>query len=181
MAIQLSYLFAVIAGILTWSLAEYVLHRFLGHELKTNIRFKKEHLKHHFLENYFAPTKIKALIAVIVVFATWMITTPLLGFEIACVYSLSFTVFYLYYEFVHRSLHVKQPKSRWGFFLRQHHLHHHQKGIVANYGVTSPLWDVVFRTYQSPSVTGRASGHKKAYSEHNKSDRQFNEERRPVA
>ncbi|MCE3013705.1 MAG: sterol desaturase family protein [Proteobacteria bacterium] len=181
MATALTYLTAALAGIFTWSLAEYVLHRFLGHEFNTKVRFKKEHLKHHFLENYFAPTRVKALIATIVVSVTWAAITPLLGFKLACVYSISFTGFYLYYEYLHRSLHVRPAKTKWGVFLREHHLHHHQRGIKANYGVTSHLWDLIFRTYQSPSGAGRAGSNEGPDSKHDEGHGQFNKDRRSIA
>jgi sterol desaturase/sphingolipid hydroxylase (fatty acid hydroxylase superfamily) len=181
MATALTYLLAVLAGIFTWSLAEYVLHRFLGHEFNTKVRFKKEHLKHHFLDNYFAPTKVKALIATIVVSVTWLAITPLLGFKLACVYSTSFTGFYLYYEYVHRSLHVRQAKSKWGLFLREHHLHHHRRGIQANYGVTSHLWDLIFKTYQSPRCAGRTGGNEGPDGKHDEGHGQLNKDRRSIA
>lgn len=181
MATALTYLSAVLAGIFTWSLAEYALHRFLGHEFNKKVRFKKEHLKHHFLENYFAPTRVKALIATIVVSVTWLAITPFLGVKLACVYSTSFTGFYLYYEYVHRSLHVREPKTKWGVFLREHHLYHHQRGIQANYGVTSHLWDLIFRTYQSPMSTRGAGGHKESDGEHDEGHGQLNKDRRSIA
>ena len=36
--------------------------------------------------------------------------------------------------------------GRIGLWLKQYHLRHHYKDDEAGYGVSSPLWDYVFRT-----------------------------------
>lgn len=169
--------FAILAGILCWSLVEYLLHRYLGHEINTRVRFRKEHLKHHFIENYFAPTKVKALVAFIVVAGITLTLTPLLGARLAVSFALSFTCFYLFYEFLHRSLHEHQFRSNWLRTLQSHHLHHHQRAVVGNYGVTSPLWDRVFGTYQSACLSGGSCGDESSHSKHKQRDRKFDEER----
>ena len=38
------------------------------------------------------------------------------------------------------------PKSRLGKHLREQHMRHHFQDHRFGYGVSSPLWDVVFRT-----------------------------------
>ena len=37
---------------------------------------------------------------------------------------------------------------RWGFlkFVKRHHMRHHYKEPEARFGVSSPLWDLVFHT-----------------------------------
>jgi dihydroceramide fatty acyl 2-hydroxylase len=55
---------------------------------------------------------------------------------------------YLLYELVHLSAHhgaARAPILRW---LRSHHLRHHFDDAGANFGISSPLWDVVFGTLQ---------------------------------
>ena len=54
---------------------------------------------------------------------------------------------YMYYEFVHYSVHFKQGKHL-GFTneQRKNHLAHHFRDVDKRYGVSSPLWDYVFRT-----------------------------------
>ena len=36
--------------------------------------------------------------------------------------------------------------------MRRHHFHHHFHNPKRNHGVTSPLWDLLFRTYERPAV-----------------------------
>jgi sterol desaturase/sphingolipid hydroxylase (fatty acid hydroxylase superfamily) len=131
----------ILLGIVTWTLVEYWLHRTLGHKPGKN-PFTKEHLKHHFIKNYFAPKSEKLKAAVIVVLLIGILTR-------SPAYSISFTLTYLYYEYVHFSLHVKNGKTMIGKYLRRHHFYHHFEDKQKNHGVTSPIWDRVFGTFAS--------------------------------
>jgi len=47
---------------------------------------------------------------------------------------------------MHYWLHHAVPRSEWGKRLREHHMRHHFQDHRFGYGVSTPLWDVVFRT-----------------------------------
>lgn len=142
------------AGVLAWTLAEYVLHRVLGHDTRTRPNaFADEHTRHHAEGGYFAPTWKKALVAAAVVplaggAAALVLGDALLGLAFGC----SFTVMYVAYEVVHRRAHVHVGQGTYGRYLRRLHFHHHFENPRSNHGVTSPLWDVVFGTYEAPTV-----------------------------
>ena len=53
---------------------------------------------------------------------------------------------YLSYEVIHYSIHRVPMVRRLVRPLASHHLHHHYADSTRCYGVTSPLWDWVFRT-----------------------------------
>jgi sterol desaturase/sphingolipid hydroxylase (fatty acid hydroxylase superfamily) len=53
---------------------------------------------------------------------------------------------YLAYDMLHYAIHRGVMKSRIGAYLRKHHLQHHYAVPERNFGVSSPLWDFVFRT-----------------------------------
>lgn len=53
---------------------------------------------------------------------------------------------YLTYDMLHYFIHRGHMPTRAGRFLRQYHLAHHYAKPDAHFGVSSPLWDVVFRT-----------------------------------
>jgi len=60
-----------------------------------------------------------------------------------------FLIGYMTYDITHYSLHhVDTSKSRGSYFhrLQQYHNQHHFGGEDAGYGVSSKIWDVVFRT-----------------------------------
>lgn len=53
---------------------------------------------------------------------------------------------YLTYDLLHYFIHRGHMPGRIGRFLRQHHMAHHYSKPDRNFGVSSPLWDLVFRT-----------------------------------
>ena len=58
----------------------------------------------------------------------------------------SFLVGYLAYDYMHLAVHRCRPRTRVGAFLRRWHMRHHFVSPEAGWGVSSPLWDHVFRT-----------------------------------
>ena len=59
-----------------------------------------------------------------------------------------FLVGYLCYDMIHYATHHAPMKGKTGLLLKHHHMRHHYQTDEYNYGVSSPLWDFVFRTYQ---------------------------------
>ena len=66
-------------------------------------------------------------------------------------------------------MHHFVPKSKLGKRLREQHMRHHFQDHRYGYGVSSPLWDVVFRTlprkrkqlsprHSRPSSNGQTAG-----------------------
>ena len=54
---------------------------------------------------------------------------------------------YAFYEWLHMACHLWGPRTAYGAFVRRHHFHHHFGAPLRNHGVTSPVWDHVFGTY----------------------------------
>jgi sterol desaturase/sphingolipid hydroxylase (fatty acid hydroxylase superfamily) len=145
-------LLAVIAGILTWSLMEYLIHRFAGHSrgfAKKN-PFGIEHTAHHSRGDYFAPWWKKLLFSFGFLAVIGPVAVLVAGTELGITYTLGLVGFYVAYEVLHRALHSWEgvgPYARWA---RRHHFHHHFHDPKVNHGVTSPIWDLVFGTYRRP-------------------------------
>lgn len=142
----------ILAGMLSWSFAEYGLHNWRGHHGKGKNRFSKEHLSHHADARYFAPTLHKLQAAGAVTLVMLPLSMWLFGWVGGAVYTLSFLATYAGYEFLHRRIHTHPPRNGYGRWARRHHLVHHFTRPTHNHGVTSPIWDFVFRTYQDPGV-----------------------------
>ena len=53
---------------------------------------------------------------------------------------------YVAYDLTHYATH--HFKVRWAVFqyIRRYHLHHHTQTPEKRFGVTSPVWDIVFGT-----------------------------------
>lgn len=139
------------AGIGSWTLAEYLLHRFLGHDRRTWPNpFAAEHTRHHSEGDYFAPAWKKAVVAIVAVPAVTALAALVLGLELGAVYGVAFVAMYVTYEVVHRRCHTHRGLGSYGRYLRRHHFHHHFGDPQTNHGVTSPVWDFAFGTWQAP-------------------------------
>lgn len=142
---------AALAGVALWTLAEYLLHRFLGHDRRTwPNAFAEEHTRHHSEGNYFAPTWKKGLVALAALAVVTLLASLALGVTLGLVFGGSFVGMYAIYEAVHRRAHTHRGFGAYGRYLRRHHFHHHFTNPRTNHGVTSPLWDFVFGTWQAP-------------------------------
>lgn len=137
-----------LSGMVFWTFMEYMLHRFLGHEWLFRNKFRKEHQKHHHVRNYFASVMDKFLTSFIFGSLTLVITYYLLGKIESIVFTTGFILMYLFYEYVHRSLHVKAPTTELGKKLRKHHFYHHFNDEYMNQGVTTRFWDRLFGTFR---------------------------------
>lgn len=134
---------------------EYILHRFLGHfkiRYLVRTRFYKEHTKHHLKRHYFASNIDKLLTMLLTAPTVFFICNTLSGFLLSLFFTLSFVMMYLAYEIIHLRMHIKAPPHLYASKMRAHHFYHHFVNENMNHGVTTPLWDFVFGTFQRPSV-----------------------------
>jgi sterol desaturase/sphingolipid hydroxylase (fatty acid hydroxylase superfamily) len=146
------------AGVLLWTLLEYVLHSRGFHGRPGSARMgavQVSHRAHH--EDPKDPAKIVTRLAfslpiAVVVFAlAWVV---LRGLKPAALLLAGAAVGYLAYEVIHYWIHVGR-RTRW--LLRplvKHHLYHHYKDDTRCYGVTTPLWDWICRTNRPAVARG---------------------------
>ncbi|MCW5907511.1 MAG: sterol desaturase family protein [Chitinophagales bacterium] len=143
MAILISFF----TGIVLWTLAEYLMHRFLGHEHKGKNFFKAEHGQHHAKYNYFAPAYKKALLAVVVTVLLFAVLQLVINASAALAFLAGFLGMYILYEATHYRFHIRKPVAKPFIVLRKHHFYHHFHNPKTNHGVTTRFWDRVFGTF----------------------------------
>lgn len=142
---------AGVCGVATWTFLEYVIHRWGGHDRRfRKTAFGREHLRHHIEGDYFAPTWKKVIVAVVVTGALAPIAILAAGTGPGLAYTAGMIGFYGIYEWLHRRDHTHAGVTAYGRRLRRHHFRHHLVDARTNFGVTSPVWDVVFGTYRAP-------------------------------
>ena len=150
---MIHFITACSVGCLAWTLSEYMLHRYVGHKKGGKNNISREHQAHHRDPYHFTPTRRKLLTAGLLAKILVPLSIFAVGWGTGIAFSIGFFGRYLSYEILHRRIHTHAPKpnvySRW---LRTHHLYHHFTDARFNHGVTSPIWDIVFRTYRSPGV-----------------------------
>ena len=146
------YIIAVFLGFFAWTFAEYALHHWVFHRLKIQTVGKKEHLKHHSKAGYFSSNRLKIKLAIAAFSLVYFVMKVVVGFAQAEIFTLTLALSYAWYERVHKHHHTTAPHSWYGAWLRKHHFIHHFHDARVNHGVTTPIWDILFGTYQSREV-----------------------------
>ena len=141
--LRASLLALAAAGLASWSLIEYLLHRFVLHGLQP---FKAWHAQHHQRPTALlgAPLVLSAgLIATLVWLPAWAWGGPWQAGAL----TLGVSTGYLAYGLMHHFTHHGRFQNAWLARRRRWHaLHHSSQTAPGCYGVTSPLWDHVFGT-----------------------------------
>lgn len=138
----------LLGGLAGWTLLEYVIHRWLGHLPKGRILTSREHLDHHADILYFTPLALKIRGALPVLGGVLLATGLLWNGPAALGSTLAVALGWSLYEWLHQSIHVRGPRNAYTRWVARHHLSHHFQLPNANFGVTSPLWDWLFLSYQ---------------------------------
>ncbi len=140
------------AGFWVWTLTEYLLHRFAFH-FPAETRLSKRivylmHGLHHDDPN--DPTRLVMPPLPGIIYASLLFVSfrALLGEEVIYPFFACFLLGYLAYDYIHYYVHHFVPKNPVGRYLRRYHLVHHFKEHDAKWGVSSPLWDYVFKTVE---------------------------------
>jgi sterol desaturase/sphingolipid hydroxylase (fatty acid hydroxylase superfamily) len=142
----MSSLVAAALGAFLWTGVEYLLHRFAFHEKPVAALGASEHQRHHVEVDYFAPTWQKALAAGAVTGLLWPLAWLASDALSATAFTTGFVAMYVSYEVLHRRAHTHPPRGPYGRWLRRNHFAHHFRDPRRAYGVTSPVWDLVFGT-----------------------------------
>jgi hypothetical protein len=143
----------IAVGALSWTLIEYALHRFIFHYSARSAFGQRlvyaAHLAHH--ENPRALSRLfsSLLISLPIATAYWLLAWVATGsLHTASYLFTGVTAGYLVYEWLHFQAHHRRPRLRFFRYLRKYHLLHHYQTPELRFGVTSPLLDVIFRTYR---------------------------------
>lgn len=150
--IWLTMIVFVLIGMVLWTFAEYMLHRFLGHVHKGVNFFKKEHVVHHAKVNYFAPVYKKIIAVVIIAPIMLAILSVFLIWYYALSFIIGFLGMYMIYEITHYRYHTVKPLIQPFIILRKHHFYHHFHNPKMNHGVTTRIWDKIFGTFATVNM-----------------------------
>lgn len=133
----------VLIGLTTWSLAEYLIHRFAFHHAPV---LKPIHLAHHEQPRGLngTPTIVTVIVFYLLVYwpaAHWIHPAS------AAALTAGILTGYLAYVLVHYVVHHLGSGGSKSLrkLIKLHAMHHHD--AAHNFGVTSAFWDRVFGTY----------------------------------
>ncbi len=165
----------LLGGLLTWTLVEYLIHRFVFHvpaevdhraaEIVRNLPAREPvmprlglrekiyfmmHGVHHFFPNDSRRLVMPPGVSLPLAAGFWLLYTLLLGMAFGTVFFAGFLAGYLAYDTTHFAVHHRRCGGRWSGFLKKVHMRHHFLDSDHYYGVSSPLWDFVMGTWRAP-------------------------------
>ena len=136
-------------GFFVFTFIEYLVHRYVFHMgTYTRIREKIQYLFHGVHHEYprdkerLAMPPLASVSIAVVLFVFFWLVAGTLGW----VFGSGFIAGYAFYLSMHYAVHAfRPPKNFMRIMWRYHSIHHYKNHEVA-YGVSSPFWDMVFRT-----------------------------------
>ncbi len=145
----------ILAGIFLWTFAEYTIHRFVFHYDPKSERVAKiwfmfhgvHHAQPQLKTRLVMPPALSIPLAVVFYFLFYFVIGKVLGAPqwVDPTFA-GFMTGYLIYDMTHYATHHWPMRSPVAKYLKRYHMIHHFKTPQARFGVSSPLWDVVFRT-----------------------------------
>jgi 4-hydroxysphinganine ceramide fatty acyl 2-hydroxylase len=141
---------AVFVGLLVWEAAEYGFHRFAFHNRQLGVSAHKllayNHLQHHTYPDDNGDLALPLRLTLPVAVLLFFVAVALVSVPAAALFFAGMFIGLSFYEFVHYQAHHK-TYNIWPFnYLTQRHMKHHYETENKIYGVTSPLFDWIFRT-----------------------------------
>ncbi|MDX1476585.1 MAG: sterol desaturase family protein [Saprospiraceae bacterium] len=145
----LSNLWMFVGGFLFFTLVEYLVHRYAFH-IDTDTPGKAKfqytfHGVHHDYPRDKSRLAMPPLMSVILALAFFFFYKLILGFY-GLPFAGGFMAGYATYLCVHYSVHAFRPPKNFLKILWVHHAIHHYQDPDRAFGVSSPLWDVIFGT-----------------------------------
>jgi len=145
-----------VAGLFLWTLAEYLLHRFLFHYQPRSPRAERIFFLFHGVHHAQPMSKTRLVMPPVVSIPLALIFYGLfyliLGVILGAGHWVSpafagFVAGYLTYDMLHYSMHHFPMRRGYFRFLKIWHMNHHWKTPNQRFGVSSPAWDRVFGTW----------------------------------
>lgn len=145
----------VLVGLFLWTVSEYTLHRFVFHFPAKGEKMERIVFLFHGIHH--AQPQIK----------TRLVMPPVVSIPLAAVFfGLFYLIFavilkapqwfgpvfsgfivgYLIYDLTHYATHHFPMRSGYAKYIKRYHMQHHYKTPNQRFGVSSPLWDMVFGT-----------------------------------
>jgi sterol desaturase/sphingolipid hydroxylase (fatty acid hydroxylase superfamily) len=140
----------MLGGLAIWTLLEYWLHRLVFHWEPDHPIGSRIHFIIHGVHHDHPNDRLRLVMppAASVPLAVVFLGLFVLVFGTPAAYPLFAGMMggYLAYDYMHYHLHHHVPRTTIGKRLREHHMRHHFQDHRYGYGVSTPLWDVIFRT-----------------------------------
>ena len=140
-----------ILGLFVWTFIEYIMHRFVFHYDQPNKPWAQRlHFIFHGVHHDY-PSDAKRLVmppsvSIPLALVFYFLFKALMPDAYVFAFFPGFIIGYLMYDISHYAIHHFNLKGAFWKKIKQHHMLHHYQDPDKGYGVSSPLWDKVFRS-----------------------------------
>jgi dihydroceramide fatty acyl 2-hydroxylase len=144
-----------LGGLFFWTLAEYLLHRFVFHFPAKSERGQRITFLFHGIHHAQPQIKTRLVMPPVVAIPLALVFFGLFTLVFAVILKVphwvgpifsGFITGYLIYDLTHYATHHFPMRKGWLKFVKRYHMQHHYKTPDKRFGVSSPLWDIVFGT-----------------------------------
>ena len=146
----LGFTLSIIGGLVFWTLTEYVLHRFVFHFVPSSKWGQRIHFIFHGVHHDYPNDAMRLVMPpsasiplATLFYLLFYVTIPATYLNS---FFAAFLTGYLCYDMFHYAFHHGNFNNPILKRLKQHHMLHHYTDADKGYGVTSILWDIVFRS-----------------------------------
>ena len=143
-------LLMIVCGLTVWTLTEYILHRFIFHwELPGKLGRQIHFIFHGVHHDYPSDSKRLVMVPTISIplaVLFYFLFRFILGEVLVSPFFIGFITGYLIYDMAHYAVHHFNLKNPFWLEMKNHHMRHHYMDSEHGYGVSSKIWDYVFRT-----------------------------------
>ncbi|EDM36639.1 fatty acid hydroxylase [Pedobacter sp. BAL39] len=141
---------AVALGLFIWTFTEYILHRFIFHFYPKSEWGRRIHFIFHGVHHDY-PNDAHRLVmppsaSIPLALAFYFLFKAILPVHLLDGFFTGFIIGYLVYDMMHYFLHHARFSHPILKRLKQHHMLHHYDDATKGYGVSSDLWDKIFRS-----------------------------------
>ncbi len=146
----------ILVGLFLWTFIEYIGHRFLFHYQPRTPTQERVIFLFHGVHHYqpkcktrlVMPPAVSIPVAIIFFGIFYFVVGRILGAPqwVAPLFA-GFIFGYVTYDMTHYATHHFPMRRGFLKYLKRYHMLHHYKTPEQRFGVSSPLWDVVFQTF----------------------------------
>jgi dihydroceramide fatty acyl 2-hydroxylase len=139
-----------VCGLAFWTITEYTLHRWVFHYEPKSAWGKYLHFMMHGVHHDYPndtkrlvmPPSVSIPLSSLFFLAYWITLGPVYSWP----FFGGFMFGYICYDEIHYATHHAPMKFGWWQKVKHHHVLHHYHNPERGFGVSSPLWDIVFGT-----------------------------------
>ena len=146
----LNFVIFFVFGLIIWTLVEYVLHRFVFHYVPKGTWGKRIHFifhgVHHDSTNDAKRLVLPPSVSIPLAYLFYLLYAALLPEIYLYPFFSAFMLGYLIYDIGHYAIHHFNFKNKWFKMVKKHHMKHHYDDPENGFGVSSSLWDKIFKS-----------------------------------